>query len=68
MAYRVSTRPDGGRVWWEEGEAVPPDHTAVRSATAEEAALMDRILSHDAAGRTPPLGLGDKLARLLAMA
>lgn len=65
MAYRVATSPTGERLWWTDAETIPPDHTAVRPATAEEASLMNRIMAHDASGRTPPLALGDRLARLL---
>ena len=54
MTYRVSTWPDGHRTWWIKRDPIPADHTAIREATTEESAVIDRIMAHTRAGRMPP--------------
>lgn len=54
MQFRVSTRPDGDRVWWREQGIIPGDHTNVRAATTDETTMVERILNHDSASRMPP--------------
>jgi hypothetical protein len=60
--YRISTKPDGAKVWWQAHEAIPPNHTAIRDANAEEAALMDKLLQSKGA---PSLALGDRITAML---
>ena len=64
-AFMVARSPRGEWLWWEEDEIIPDGHSDVRTATLREADLMARILKHDAAGRMPPAGLGDRLRALL---
>lgn len=67
MPYRVSTWPDGHRTWWIKHDAIPLDHTSIRTATDEEAVIIRRIMAHVRAGRMPPASLGDKITALLAL-
>ena len=64
--FRVSTNEQGRRRWWVQRETIPPTDHSIRPATAPEAGLMRRILAHDAAGRMPPVSLGQKLGALFA--
>ncbi len=43
MYYRVSLSPRGEPHWWVEGALVPKEHTHIRQAHRDEAAIMDRI-------------------------
>lgn len=48
--YYVGTAPDGLRHWWEGwrfNHVAPSNYTEVRSATPDEASLMDDIVSHN---------------------
>jgi hypothetical protein len=48
MTYRVSTKPNGEKRWWEAGEEIPADHTNIRPASTEEANAVARVLELDA--------------------
>lgn len=61
MNYLVATSPDGDSLWWCEWEAIPNDHTNVRPATPEEAAVMDKI----ARAKNPSIALGHTIQRML---
>ena len=63
MTYRVATTPTGRKLWWCEHDIIPDTHTDTRPATAEEAAIMDKIVH---AKRQPSLALGEKIQRMLA--
>jgi hypothetical protein len=65
MTYRVSTKPDGTHRWWRPGETIPAEHTAIRDAREDEAAVMDEILRQDGEGRMPDLALGARVAALM---
>ena len=62
MLYRVSTKPDGGKLWWQAHDAIPPDHIAIRRATPAESTVMDLILSCKG---DPPLHLGEQIMRMM---
>lgn len=62
MNYRVSTKPNGDKRWWGEWDKIPLDHTDVRPATPEEAAVMHRIVH---AKGQPSLALGKMIQRML---
>jgi uncharacterized protein YndB with AHSA1/START domain len=61
MSFRVSTHPDGRKLWWKEDEAIPEDHVRVRPATAEETLIMEQIVR----GGGGPVTRGKRLARLM---
>lgn len=65
-SYRVSTAPDGRRVWWYHHETIPPTHAEVRDVTAEEAELIYRVRLLEDAGTAPPLELSEQLRSLLS--
>lgn len=65
MIYRVATNRSGRNLWWTEDETIPKGHTNIREATAEEAALMDRIVKQDATGDVSILSIGEKIRGLL---
>jgi hypothetical protein len=63
MRYRVSTNRSGDKRWWSDSEVIPETHSDIRPATAEEAAVMDKIVH---AKGMPSLALGERITRTLA--
>ncbi|WP_372918725.1 hypothetical protein [Sandarakinorhabdus sp.] len=66
--FIVATTPDGDHRWWLQDESIPASHHSRRAATEAEAKLIRQILTHDRAGRMPPVELGDKLGQMFKQA
>ena len=51
--YRVSTNPAGEKQWWSPDDNIPTSHRFIRSATYEEAVIIDVILHENSLGKMP---------------